>query len=150
RLVHDESMSQKGNLRKLADSQDALVLIGRGGLKHNWESVLTLKGNKKDSTPIYLAPGQIQSRETLIESAMKSRSQGACDFVAEQFAAHLPAEYRPSATTLRPVGRDGTNHAFVITRDGGEHVVVDGAWRQFAGKMGIRNEDTDSIPVLVG
>jgi hypothetical protein len=111
------------------------------------ESALKNLCNRGDREEAFLRD-YCPTLDRLVPLARDSAGKGFCQFAAPWLARYLNVVHARS-TGLRDMGGGLGNHAYTLVPNGGDDIVVDGTWRQFAAVLGIAHFGTCAT-ILVG
>ncbi len=131
----------EATLSGLANADDTLAVAARG-----IASKPLLDSFARGAVDVYGTP---KPRSEQIEQARNSPGMGACDVVSSTMKGWLGVN--DSGLRNLPGLKQGANHAFNYTvNQDKERVIFDATWRQLAGRLGIKRNPADLVPVLTG
>jgi hypothetical protein len=132
-------------LANLNEDRNAMVAIARGLITVQAKNAGYLDVKAAAGQPDVPAAPTLEEKNIWLEAAKKNSSVGACDYVAAELANYVRGDAIDKKQEIP--GMRG-QHAFAWKIINGQAWIIDGTWRQFAGKFVDR--PTNPQTILVG
>ncbi len=137
--------TELAQLVNLNEDMNAMMAIARGLILVQASNAHYLDVRAVPSQPTVPAAPTPEDLNGWLDRARRNSSVGACDYVAAELAGYVEGR---SIDRKQDVPGMGGQHAFAWKTIGGQTWIIDGTWRQFAGKFIVRPSNPQTI--LVG